>query len=276
MLKPIIITALPTCGAARPYAQTAPQSQPTAPITTPAPAAPTERTVSTGNFNTSGDMSASALIGAKVRNANKETVGTVDDFHVDRDATIKAVVVSVGGFLGVGAKDVAVKWSDITFGRDEKSVILTTSLTKEQLLALPDHVQAERRQTVPAETANGPPLRPDRAPTRWPAPSAGSVSRQRQPARSAAAGAIDRAAAIDVAIDANAGPAGETRARRTGADPGGNADARSANTGRNAHSRSAHSRSADAGPHHDGRPHDAAHRNARTGAIDLGPSRAGG
>ena len=44
-------------------------------------------------------MAASALIGAKVRNGNKETVGKIDDIYLDKDGNIKTIVISVGGFL---------------------------------------------------------------------------------------------------------------------------------------------------------------------------------
>jgi hypothetical protein len=102
-------------------------------------------TESTGDFNAQGDVSANAVIGAKVRNANNDTVGTVQDLYVDASGNIKAAVLSVGGFLGVGTKDVAVKWRDIKQSRDGKSVVLTTSLDKEQLKSLPDY-KYDRRQ----------------------------------------------------------------------------------------------------------------------------------
>ena len=57
----------------------------------------------------------------------------------------EAVVIGVGGFLGVGAKDVAVKWSDLKFSRDDKSIVIMTSWTKDSLKAMPDY-KYERRQ----------------------------------------------------------------------------------------------------------------------------------
>jgi sporulation protein YlmC with PRC-barrel domain len=102
-------------------------------------------TESTGDFNAQGDVSANAMIGAKVKNDAKDTVGTVQDLYVDASGSIKTVVVAVGGFLGVGAKDVAVKWSDIKQSRDGKSVMLTTSLSKDELKSMPDY-KYERRQ----------------------------------------------------------------------------------------------------------------------------------
>src|SRR5882757_8159023 len=167
MLKSIVLAAFLTCGAIGAYAQTAP-TQPASPSPgAPArEAAPVERTISTGDFNVSGDMSASGLLGTKVRNANKESIGKVDDVYLDKDAKVTVVVISVGGFLGVGSKDVAVKWSDLTIGQDDTSVVLTTSLSKDALMALPDYTKAERRKPAPPETAAAPPARPTPAPSR--------------------------------------------------------------------------------------------------------------
>jgi len=156
MLKSVVLAAFLTCGAISAYAQTTP-SQPASPA--PA-AAPADRMVSTGDFNAKGDRAASALIGTKVRNANKESIGKIDDIYLDKDAKVTDVVISVGGFLGVGSKDVAVKWSDITIGQEDNSVVLTTSLTKEALMALPDYTKTERRKPAPPETAAAPPARP--------------------------------------------------------------------------------------------------------------------
>ena len=55
-------------------------------------------------------------------------------------------MVSVGGFLGVGTKDVAVRWSDIGRSRDGKSLVLITNWTKDSLKAMPEY-KYERRET---------------------------------------------------------------------------------------------------------------------------------
>jgi sporulation protein YlmC with PRC-barrel domain/ketosteroid isomerase-like protein len=122
----------------------------TGPYTAPAPAdrtASTTATESTGDFNANGAISGNALIGAKVHNAAKETVGSIEDVYVDAKGAIESVVVSVGGFLGVGNKHVAVKWSDLKVGRDGKSLMLTTGWTKDSLKAMPDY-KYERRKPV--------------------------------------------------------------------------------------------------------------------------------
>jgi hypothetical protein len=102
-------------------------------------------TESTGDFNAQGEVSANAVIGAKVKNDAKDTVGTIQDLYVDAAGKVNTVVISVGGFLGVGSKDVAVKWSDIKQTRDGKSVVLMTNLSKDELKSMADY-KYEKRQ----------------------------------------------------------------------------------------------------------------------------------
>ncbi len=116
--------------------------------TSVAASTPAATTASTGDFNADGQISANALIGANVRNEAREVVGDIQDVYVDNNGAIKVVVVSVGGFLGMGTKNVAVKWSDIKFTRDGNSALLLTNWTKDALKAMPDY-KYERRQPAP-------------------------------------------------------------------------------------------------------------------------------
>jgi hypothetical protein len=52
----------------------------------------------------------------------------------------------------MGAKDVAVNWSDIRFSRDDKALVLTTTWTKDSPEGMPDY-KYERR--VPATKSGG-------------------------------------------------------------------------------------------------------------------------
>jgi sporulation protein YlmC with PRC-barrel domain len=119
------------------------------------PTADTDRTESTGDFNIAGDVSATALIGARIRNENKDTVGTVEDLFVDDHGAISTVVVSVGGFLGIGARSVGVKWSDVRRSRDGNSVVLITTLGKDELEALPPYI-AQLRKPASKDQAAAP------------------------------------------------------------------------------------------------------------------------
>jgi len=166
MLKHIVLAAFLTCGAIGAYAQTTNQaSAPPRSATTSAPAGP-PATVSTGDFNVSGEMAGSAIIGAKVHDGSGNTIGKIDDLYLDDNGAIKVVVVTVGGLMGVGGRDVAVKWSDISFQRDGKSLLLTTSLSKDALTAMPDYKDQRRQPESAAATAPR-----SASPTNAPAPS---------------------------------------------------------------------------------------------------------
>ena len=85
---------------------------------------------------------ASQLIGATVydRSGNDaQSIGEINDLIVEEDGSIPAVILGVGGFLGVGEKDVAVSFDALqmtTDGDGDRYVILET--TKEDLQAAPD------------------------------------------------------------------------------------------------------------------------------------------
>jgi sporulation protein YlmC with PRC-barrel domain len=116
------------------------------------PTADTDRTVSTGDFNLAGAVSVSAVLGARIRNTDGDTVGTVEDLFVDDRGAISTVVVSVGGSLGVGARSVGVKGRDIRRTRDGNSVVLVTALGKDELEALPPYI-AQLRKPAPGDQA---------------------------------------------------------------------------------------------------------------------------
>ena len=77
---------------------------------------------------------ASKLIGSKVYKGDT-SIGQIEDVLVDLDhATVTAMILSVGGFLGIGDKLVAVPVNQIKVGSEAK---FTTDLTKDQLSNAP-------------------------------------------------------------------------------------------------------------------------------------------
>src|SRR6202165_6359209 len=62
-----------------------------------------------------GNWRASKLIGLSVYNDNNESLGSINDLLTDKSGNIKAVVIGVGGFLGVGEHLVAVPLDKIKF-----------------------------------------------------------------------------------------------------------------------------------------------------------------
>ena len=80
---------------------------------------------------------ATKLIGSKVYKGDT-SIGQIEDVLVELDrATVPAVILSVGGFLGVGDKLVAVPVNQIKVGSEARFV---TDLTKEQLTNAPAFV----------------------------------------------------------------------------------------------------------------------------------------
>jgi hypothetical protein len=51
----------------------------------------------------------------KIYNSSNENIGDVNDLIVDKKGNIDAVVVGVGGFLGIGEKNVALPYGAITW-----------------------------------------------------------------------------------------------------------------------------------------------------------------
>jgi sporulation protein YlmC with PRC-barrel domain len=62
-----------------------------------------------------GNWRASKLVGVNVYNDNNESLGSINDLLTDKSGNIKAVVIGVGGFLGVGEHLVAVPFDKIKF-----------------------------------------------------------------------------------------------------------------------------------------------------------------
>jgi hypothetical protein len=72
-----------------------------------------------------GDWRASKVIGLNVYNDNNENVGSINDMLMDKSGNIKAAVLSVGGFLGVGSHLVAISFDKLKFS--DQPVSYTTS-----------------------------------------------------------------------------------------------------------------------------------------------------
>ena len=83
---------------------------------------------------------ASKIIGSSVVNNANETIGKVDDIIIGPDGKAPFVVLSVGGFLGVGNKLVALPYE--TMKADGKKLVLAAA-TKDTLKTLPEFKYAD-------------------------------------------------------------------------------------------------------------------------------------
>jgi sporulation protein YlmC with PRC-barrel domain len=99
--------------------------------TTPPPAGSTAAPAQMGgNWMTQeqpGQWRASKLEGLDVYNQNNEKIGDISELLVDSSGKIQAVVVGVGGFLGMGERDVAIPMDQIKFVNEPRAVATTAS-----------------------------------------------------------------------------------------------------------------------------------------------------
>jgi sporulation protein YlmC with PRC-barrel domain len=77
--------------------------------------APTASPAAASDSSYQGDWRASKVVGLNVYNDNNESIGSINDLLTDKSGNIKAVVIGVGGFLGVGTHLVAVPYDKIKF-----------------------------------------------------------------------------------------------------------------------------------------------------------------
>lgn len=88
---------------------------------------------------------ASKLIGTSVTGPGDEKIGSINDVLLDKSGTAVAAVIGVGGFLGIGAKDVAVPFNALNVMRTEsgdKAVIQVSKTELEQAPAFKPHEPA--------------------------------------------------------------------------------------------------------------------------------------
>jgi sporulation protein YlmC with PRC-barrel domain len=76
-----------------------------------------------------------SIVGKDIVNTDGEEIGEVTEISGDQ------VIASVGGFLGMGAHDVALNWSDLTMTGSGEDMKLETSFTKDELKKMPKYTK---------------------------------------------------------------------------------------------------------------------------------------
>src|SRR5690554_4941034 len=76
-----------------------------------------------------------SIMGKPIVNENDEKIGDVNDVVLASDGKAAYFIVGAGGFLGMGERDVAIPYQEITQSGDDKLVL--QGYTKDQLKALP-------------------------------------------------------------------------------------------------------------------------------------------
>jgi sporulation protein YlmC with PRC-barrel domain len=87
-----------------------------------------------------------------VYDLSNNTIGTIDDVLINTDGRVSALIVGVGGFLGVGEKDVAIPFRAIRASRkDNNTWVLVLNTTKDALKTAPGFTYDKTTTTwVPA------------------------------------------------------------------------------------------------------------------------------
>ncbi|WP_323036989.1 PRC-barrel domain-containing protein [Pararhodobacter sp.] len=117
---------------------------------------------STAPFNAAINLNASDIIGARVYateaslegttsvTADQATawddIGEINEIILTRDGTVQSVIVGVGGFLGIGEKDVAVNMGDLRFvsdGDDPEDYFLVINANAEGIMEAAAYERAD-------------------------------------------------------------------------------------------------------------------------------------
>jgi sporulation protein YlmC with PRC-barrel domain len=109
-----------------------------------------------GNWMTQeqpGQWRASKLEGLDIYNQNNEKIGDISELLVDSSGKIQAVVVGVGGFLGIGERDVAIPFDQIKLV-NEPRVVATTATTPGGPTTADPNAPATPRATATAPGAS--------------------------------------------------------------------------------------------------------------------------
>ena len=164
--KLLATTAIVTLVSSGAYAQAT-----TEPAQTPPPAATDEAPAATDAAPAAGGEVkeaevvadgnlASNLVGETVYNGtgdDAENIGKVNDLVIDGEGAVKAIVIGVGGFLGIGEKNVAIDYSTIEWAEKDGDRWIVVPTTADQLkeLAAFDPAPYEPEQPVAANDGGG-------------------------------------------------------------------------------------------------------------------------
>jgi hypothetical protein len=80
------------------------------------------------------------LMGHSVVGAGGAELGRIVDLLVDGQGKVRAVVVDIGGFMGVGNRKVAVAWSALRFAPGEKGPVMSIVIPPDRIKSWADYI----------------------------------------------------------------------------------------------------------------------------------------
>jgi sporulation protein YlmC with PRC-barrel domain len=102
-----------------------------------------------------GNTLASNMIGSSVYGSsaeNPDMIGDINDIVITPEGQVSSIIVGVGGFLGIGEKDIAVSYDTIEWVERDGNRWLIANMTREQLEAAPAF---DRNTMYPVNAAAG-------------------------------------------------------------------------------------------------------------------------
>ncbi len=118
-------TAIAQTTAPAPNAPSAAPNAGSAPSTAAPAASGTSATLAPQNQAMRGNWRASKLMGVDIYGPDNEKVGDVTEVLIDSAGKITGVTVGVGGFLGLGSKDVAIKFEEVNWSMQPMAATAT-------------------------------------------------------------------------------------------------------------------------------------------------------
>jgi sporulation protein YlmC with PRC-barrel domain len=138
---------------ATPPAQTTPEAAPAAAPPTVAPSA--RDTAEFGTTVPADAISISTYYNEDVYDTQDNKIGDVNDVLLDKDGRVSTAIIGVGGFLGVGEKDVAVPFNALKVAEKAGDRYLVMEATKEALEKAAGYVYDQGKgQWLPAKQPN--------------------------------------------------------------------------------------------------------------------------
>lgn len=101
----------------------------------------------TQNASAKGEWQASKLIHMNVYNTQNEKIGDIKELMLDKNGKVDVVAIGVGGFLGMGERDVAVKFDQLKWS---DAAVSSTTSSKDR----PASTTGQRSDSTPAKAAN--------------------------------------------------------------------------------------------------------------------------
>lgn len=101
------------------------------------------------------DKHVESILGKSIVSSSGETLGNVTDILVDGEGRVRAAIVDFGGFLGVGARKLAVAWTALHFVQGKSAITAVLDMNKDQLRGAPEYRAGDPIVIVGAEPKSG-------------------------------------------------------------------------------------------------------------------------